>query len=534
MRMIPDSPYGAKSRAERRVFDKLRSTQLNQDSGGWTGFHSLNLTRHERKRFGEIDFVLCGPKGLFVLEVKGGRVACENGIWMFINRFDEENTSRESPFRQAESALHGLMARLRERFSESLLSELSIGFGVIFPDCEWNERGAEWDPHTLADARGYQGFDRWLRGLIQYWRSKDGGNRHASPETLKALKQFLRPEFEAVVPLYVQALEAEEDIARLTDDQMVLVDVVSANRRVLCSGGAGTGKTFLAMELARRWAGEGKKVLLACHSPWLRAYLSSRFDIPGLVVSQAAAVGTALRRTGVSSFDALIVDEGQDLLDTDSLDKLDKILRDGLSDGQWVFFHDVNNQSGILSTPDPEAIEYLQSFNPALVPLNTNCRNTKVILEKIQSSLGADMGIRGAGVGPPVRESTADTIEDACKLLGLEIEKIVEEGGISPGMVTLLSPYRFEESSVSCLPESLRKDIWMLDEYSLRCFPLKHVSFTTIGNFKGLENEVVIVIDVPPLPSDGQDLATRYVGMSRARSLLSIIYRGDLARMAGG
>lgn len=73
----------------------------------------------------------------------------------------------------------------------------------------------------------------------------------------------------------------------------------------------------------------------------------------------------------------------------------------------------------------------------------------------------------------------------------------------------------------------------MLDEYSLRDFPLKHVSFTTIGNFKGLENEVVIVIDVPPLPSDRQDLATRYVGMSRARSLLSIIYRGDLARTAG-
>jgi hypothetical protein len=100
-----------------------------------------------------------------------------------------------------------------------------------------------------------------------------------------------------------------------------------------------------------------------------------------------------------------------------------------------------------------------------------------------------------------------------------------------PAAVTLLSPFEWEKSSVSGLPEKLRKDIWKLDEFSLKSFPLRHMSFTTIGNFKGFENGTVIVIDVPPFSPGASDLATRYVGMSRARSLLSMIYRNDLASL---
>lgn len=528
MRMIPDSPYGTNSSAEKRVFDKLRTVRFDQGDEQWTAFHSLGLTRHEGKRFGEIDFLLLGPKGLFVLEVKGGRVAFREQGWIYIDRNDVEHLSQEGPFRQAESALHGLVKRLRESLPASVINQISIGYGVVFPDCEWQTQGAEWDPRTLADAGKFREFKRWLLGLIEYWRSKDGGGRHASPDALKALKQFLRPEFETALPLHVQAHEAEEAIERLTEDQMFLVDVVSANHSVLCSGGAGTGKTFLALELARRWAGEGKSVLLACHSPWLRAYLSSRFDLPGVVVAQVGKILTAMRRQGLSAFDALIIDEGQDLLDLDSLDQLDSVLVGGFAEGRWCFFHDVNNQSGFFNIPAPEALEYLQSFKPANVPLSTNCRNTKVILEKVQTSLGVDMGTRGAGIGPQVRESVADTNESAGRLLENEVNSILNEGGLSPGLLILLSPFEFEDSSASLLSDKLKRSICQLDEYSLKSFPLRDTAFATVGQFKGLENDAVILIDVPQTYSEHKDLAMKYVGMSRARSVLSIIYRSDL------
>lgn len=523
MRMIPDTPHGTHSQAEKRVFDLLRAIFADDKESSYTAYHSLNLTRHAYKRFGEIDFLICCPYGLFVLEVKGGRVGCHEGVWHYTNRYGDVTRSVEGPFKQAESALHGLMANIHDNLPECLVSQISIGFGVILPDCDSPSPSAEWDPKTLADARSYKDLERWLNRLFQYWRTKDGGNRHLTDAALKELRDFLRPEFETVIPLYVQARGVDERIAALTEDQMVMVDVASDNHRVLCSGGAGTGKTFLAMELARRWTADGTNVALVCRSPWLKRYLESRFSIPNLTVSTVDSIQNDCKRRGISCFDALIIDEGQDLFDTASLEKLDSVLLDGLTQGRWCFFYDKNNQSGFFGVPDREAIDYLLSTRPTNVPLRTNCRNTRVILEKVQTSLGADMGVRGAGDGPKVRECLASSNEEAIKLLENELSELVDQGGLSPGEVTILSPFSFEDSCISVLPEKLRRQIEVLDEYSLRSFPSAKTSFAEIRNFKGLENEAIIVIDLSPPELAREDLARHYVAMSRARSVLSII-----------
>jgi len=525
MHLIPDTPHGTHSQAEKRVFDRLRAAFVNKNDGAYTAYHSLNLTRHAYKRFGEIDFLICCPQGIFVLEVKGGRVGCHNGVWQYTNRYGDVAESVEGPFKQAESALHGLMATLRTHLSDRVMSQFSIGFGVIFPDCEWPLPGAEWEPKTLADARSYKDFDRWLSRLFQYWRGKDGGNRHPTGAALKELRQYLRPEFEAVIPLHVQALGAEERIVTLTEDQMAMVDIVAANPRVLCSGGAGTGKTFLAMELARRWTSEGMNVVLVCRSPWLKSYLAARFSIPKLTVSLVGAVKNACLRQGIANFDALIVDEGQDIFDMDSLDSLDSVLQGGLTEGRWCLFHDINNQSGLFGSFDPEAIDYLAAIQPACVPLRTNCRNTHIILDKVQTSLGADMGTKGAGAGPRIRAYSGDSKEESAKLLAIELVELIDHGGLSSGDVTILSPYPAEDSCVAFLPEKIRREIVTLDEYSLRNFPNAKTSFAEIVNFKGLENEAIIVVDLPPPAKNNLNIVMHYVAMSRARSVLSLIQR---------
>lgn len=523
MRMIPDTPHGTHSQAEKRVFDRLRSAFANDQDGVFTAYHSLNLTRHAYKRFGEIDFLICCPQGIFVLEVKGGRVGCHNGIWQYTNRYGDVTESNEGPFKQAESALHGLMANLRANLPDRVVAQFSIGYGVIFPDCEWPVSGAEWDAKTVADARGYKDIERWLEKLFQYWRGKDGGHRHPTAPALKELRHYLRPEFEAATPLHVQALGAEERIATLTEDQMAMVDVVTANRRVLCSGGAGTGKTFLALELARRWTAEDMNVALLCRSPWLKNYLDARFSIPKLTVSLVSAVRNACRRQGLDSFDAVIVDEGQDIFDMASLDCLDSVLNGGLIDGRWCIFHDINNQSGLFGSFDQEAMDYLASIQPVRVPLRTNCRNTRIILDKVQTSLGADMGTRGAGFGPSIREHYSTSRDESAQLLAIELIELIDHGGISPGDVTILSPYPFGDSCVALLPEKIRREIVALDEYSLRNFPNTKTSFAEIANFKGLENEAIIVTDLPPPTKGRQNLVMHYVAMSRARSVLSLI-----------
>jgi len=521
MIMIPTAPYATRSKAEKRVFDRLRL--IFEGDNSCTGFHSLNLTRHAYKRFGEIDFLFVSCRALIVLEVKGGRVGCRDGVWHYTNGSGDVNTSREGPFKQAESALHGLMKNLRANLPEKICSEITIGYGVICPECEIQIQGAEWDPHVLLETRNFNGLEGWLERLIKYWREKDHKNRELDNASLKVLKRYLRPEFEAVIPLHVVVGDTEEWVAKLTEDQMSMVDTVAVNPRVLCSGGAGTGKTFLALEVARRWTAQGYNVLLACRSPWLKRYLESRFVIPGLVVTLASAAEISARRSGISKFDALIVDEGQDLIDMESLDHLEKVLKGGLEEGQWCFFYDINNQAGLFSAPEQEAIELLESFSHTKIPLGTNCRNTRVILEKVQNTLSADMGVRGVGEGPAIRECIANTDEETVSFLEREIIEITERGGLAHSAITILSHLPFERSSAALLPDKLQNKIVVLDEFSMRSFPPNGISYSEIGSFKGLENEAIIVIDLPPPGIKEQHNTMHYVAMSRARALLSIV-----------
>jgi len=524
MRMIPDSPYSTRSNAEKAVFDDLRMAFSANTENDFICFHSLNLTRHAYKRFGEIDFLICSPFGLYVIEVKGGRVACHEGIWQYTDRKGNIDISREGPFKQAETALHGLMTKLKERLPSTVISEMVVGYGVISPDCELGCVGAEWDPQVLFDKGSRKNIQSWLESLFTYWRKKDPKQGKISPDSLKLLRQFLRPNFEAVVPLYAQAGAVYDVIDRLTEDQMFLVDIVAANTRVLCSGGAGTGKTFLAVELARRWTGEGLNVALICRSPWLKHFLQSKFSIVGLTVTTVAGMKAAASRQDIGKFGALIIDEGQDLLYMDNLDTMDPLLKGGINEGQWCFFHDVNNQSGFFGAHDNEALEYLKSLGAANVPLSTNCRNTRIILDKIKMLTGADMGVRGAGEGPEVRETYTEGIEKSALVLKSEIDSLVGKDGLAPSQITILSLVEFKDSPAAMLPARAREQITVLDEYAMQSFPPAKISFSLIKNFKGLENEAIIVVGLPRL-SDKPDLrAEHYVAMSRAKALLSIIY----------
>lgn len=518
MRMIPNQPLNTSSYAELRLFDKLRSLEMKQDGHEWFAMHSLNLPRHEYKRFGEIDFVICGPGGLFVIEVKGGRVSCQDGIWETTNRYNATERLRESPFKQAEGALHGLLKKLPANLSNAFV----VGYGVVMPDVELLPASAEWDRAVLADGRDFKQFERWFERFIKHWRDKDMRKTSSTSWQLKELMQFLRPDFEAVIPLHIAAHDVETRIASLTEDQLRLIDVMDVNPRIICYGGAGTGKTMMAIDLAKRWGAEGLKTALACHSPWLKSFLE-QFSMPGLVISLAKSIHTAARRSGVEKFDALIVDEGQDILNMEALDKLDSYLQGGLSNGRWCFFHDSNNQSGLCGSYVPDAYEYLKSISPVQIPLNTNCRNSLPILEQIQNDLGADMGNSGVGDGPEVRKILVQDNDSGIQALKKELTTLIDDEGFNPGDITVLSPLPFSQSWASPLSKNMRISFTVLDSASQRNLNHNTVGFAKVEDFKGLESEVIILIDMPELGHNEAMRPFYYVGMSRARALLSMI-----------
>ena len=134
------------------------------------------------------------------------------------------------------------------------------------------------------------------------------------------------------------------------------------------------------------------------------------------------------------------------------------------------------------------------------------------------------MGVRGTGDGPQVRSCRVKSPHEAARILQEEIERLIDHGGLHPENISILSPMEYPDSAAALLPSGLSARIQVLDEYSMRHFPPASISFAKIAHFKGLENEAVILIDLPEPLNGTHPITDHYVGMSRARALLSLIF----------
>jgi hypothetical protein len=523
MRTIPPTlSSSVKSSAERRVFELLRRSELQ----GASCFHSVNLSEHDYKLVSELDFVVVTPRGVLVLEVKGGGVARHEGIWTYTDRFGKAHHRSEGPFQQARSGMFALRQRIIDHTSAGFLDGIPFGYGVIFPDCAFRERSVEWAEEMVLDAdamRRSVDATRFIERLVGYWGEKHRGLIAPSDQVLRRVGELLRADFDKVPSLRIRADQLDAEMERLTRAQYAVLDAVERAPRIMCEGGAGTGKTFLAAETARRHASLGQRVLLACASPILAAFLRSRLSGSGVEVRIAPITLPA-----AAEYDVLVVDEGQDLCTIAALDHLDRVIEGGLAGGKWRFFHDVNRQAGLIGAVEPEAMELLASFAPVPMSLNQNCRNTRQVVLQTRLLTAADLGSPTAGDGPPVDVATYATTAEAASLIDAHLGAL-KERDVPPAEITILSGCADLRKSAALLTKAhSRGRLAVLDERLAEQWPLESTTLSTISDFKGLENRFVLVIDLPGLDRDQVDVNALYVAMSRARAGLWIALEDQL------
>jgi hypothetical protein len=513
--MIPGQAGPGTSRAENQIFELLRELEIP----GWVyAFHSLNLPEHERKRVCEIDFLLLGERGLLALEAKGGAVSRQEGVWYSRDLRGALHRLKESPLEQASTAMFGLEKKLSERAGRTLTSSTVFGHAAIFPDVRFDAASVEWEPEMLLDSAcmNVDALAASLDQLGSFWENKPGRRRRLSQNEIERYLNLLRPDFELVPSLQHFSRTIEAELVALTELQYRALDAHARNHRLIFEGGAGTGKTMLAAEICRRAKGAGCRVLLTCRSGVLAGFIRAQPGLDGIVTVPFNRIAAMPRE----NFDLVVVDEGQDIINSDDLQLLDHILVGGLANGQWVFLLDSNNQRGLVGRYEDDAMAELRSYRPAEISLIDNCRNTVEIVTSTQRRTGADLGATTAGHGLAVT-----SVNGSPSSVTNEIAKILEQlenEQIPMDKIVLLSPHRFTSSVFTSLPAHWRHRVDILDLVRLRAPTPGRIGFAQVADFKGLESPFVM-LESPESSDAAAARSLLYVGMTRARAALWLI-----------
>ena len=511
--------------------------------------------------------VIIPEEGIVCLEVKGGRVSCQSGVWQTRNRHGYAVALKKSPYLQARSGMFALRSSLIRQFGEGAAeSRCPIGCAVIFSDVTCPPLTPELERSDVIDFDDLRNpisksIARVVRRRLREFQPREGPP-HPSVTEAKAISQFLRPDFDMVVARSVSIIRTEARLLRLTEEQYARLDELEANPRCLFEGAAGTGKTMLALEHTRRAIRSGSKVLLVCFNRLLGKWLHEQTKDLDVTAGTWHAIARQLIRdsslatefakqerealehgkTGIlfediypvygeialeeigPTFDVLVMDEAQDLTDRHTLDFLNLAIRGGLAGGRWAIFGDFTRQAlyGEKINPVEVLSQYCDHFVRAKLTLN--CRNTRRIAEETTLLAGFEKPPfrLGNATGLPVEHRYWKTPSDLVAVLTRVLERLVKQK-TPVDNIMILSPRRLENSNLAGIDRISRFPLVEISRGMTITQP-QAIRFSTVHSFKGLESQVVIIVDIDAVDGDQQQ-SLLYVAMSRARSLLILMIK---------
>jgi UvrD-like helicase C-terminal domain/AAA domain len=541
-RMVPFPMLPTDSAAERRLYEGF----LEQLDDAFVIYHSVDWVVGGRagRDEGEADFVITHPElGLLALEVKGGRVAYDAATkrWTQTGHSGTHGLD-EDPFHQSKGAMHSLV-RILEAQPGWDRWKPSYGFGVAFPDGRYETAAHPGAPAEIVIDR--HDLARLAERVPEVMRTWARGGRRFGAEGMEAVSKALGFSVEIRTPLRLRFDEEDKKIVELTSDQAWVLAFVLHRRRAAVTGPAGSGKTVLAVSVAKQLATAGHRTLLTCFNRRLGEYLRASVggfggidtatfhqlcvqmakeagvDLPPEDVGPASpyfehrlpdALAEAAGRLG-PRYDAIVVDEGQDFrewwwpallsLHTDP-------------DGGFLYVFADDNQNlygGALPVGEEDRVG----------PISLNLRNTKQIGEFVSVFYkGEQQPIARGPDGEPVEILGYAGEDDLEHLLAVVLRNLVEEEHVPLEDIVVLTP--------SGTGKSRLRRTGTVDGYRLsETVEPGAVLATSVHAFKGLERPVVILAELGDKHlEDLRDYL--YVGGSRARNHLVVLAAEPVAR----
>lgn len=548
------------SRAEEAFYEACRKHL----GDAWVVYYSRTLSTIDRDsgmKDNEIDFVLYHRKyGVVVIEVKGGRIrhSARSGKFYSINRYGESFEIKD-PFQQALVWKSRFWRELRNRHIK-----LPVSHAVAFPSVHEDEieGSAAITPEIVIGRKKMASLASAMKNLVTTVQPA----HHMDFEDVgEALHEILWGK-DFTSKLFLKDYLDAHDM-RVKDVEVIqetLVQPIAASARLAVEGEAGTGKTMVALLLARHFRSAGKRVLLLSSNRLLNEYLKSEVGSEVEVKtyiefgedfgvhllnpaagyegkredwSQLEAPERLMQAIDESEtrYDVLLCDEGQDVQPF-WWEAIETVLGD--EDSHFIIFFD--RSQGVFGAGGAEhgfIPEKVLPIAPPYFPLVYNYRTTREIAAFARSfRTGTQVMQSHCGrLGYIPELIVYDDAADCRARLGRLFRKLFREEGVSPDDVTLLSARNPKT------PESVLKPTDLIARYGLRHLSGdklhaphtkmdQKVDLSTISGFKGLETPIAVLLNLSEynLPLDNPIMASLvYVACTRAKHMLYVMVQKD-------
>ena len=542
-----------KSPAERSIYKALRDSLGDKV----IVVHSLELIAQPvdtTPKDAEADFVIFDPfKGVLVVEVKGGGIAYDGNArqWWSTDRHGIRHEIKD-PFRQARNAKYEILRNLKSSraWGKSAMPRTLMGHAVFFPNLHDVKTltGPDRPLPLIGSNTSLQSIADWVSNAFEYW-GQDGATW--VPLGIKGIGVVKSVFCQDVVVNMPLALTIEREFQRqieLTERQGRILRSLRHRHCAAIAGGAGTGKTLIALQHAKSLASQGLSTLLVCYNRALADYLkrqvegvqnlhamsfhqlcdwraravsaSSGVDLereaqdayPGRNKFEIQMPFALARSVELSEFryQAIVVDEGQDFGDEYWLPIVMMLEKE--DDSPFFVFFDPNQSVYRVATTFP--------IHEAPFFLTENCRNTRHIHSIAYKYYSGDEVDPPDLEGAPPKLIEATGVDQQAKKIKLLVSNLISKELVSPQDIAVLVLNERKDCYYRALQgtgnpvgahwsfESLWKKLTVLVD--------------TVKRFKGLESGIVILWGLEQVSCE-RDKELLYVSLSRARSRLFVV-----------
>ena len=262
----------------REIINSAESTvdgllaEFDYSNENWQVLHGLQLSNNLSNRTGrgECDFICICPKGILVLEVKGGKIMYKDA---HIIQKDHDGVHGRviDPYGQVRGNCESLIQLLRTK----LKIDVYVGESVVFPESAFTYTGDAYK--NFWHLKANQSLCKFLESSLRNQCSA----LHLpvlSSENIAAIVKTLIPEV-GMDQSRLNIEYAKKDVIHRGEINKRIFSGLAGNKRMAIEGPPGSGKTTFARDyILRKVKEENFKVLYLCWNELLAATIRDHFE----------------------------------------------------------------------------------------------------------------------------------------------------------------------------------------------------------------------------------------------------------------